>query len=373
MRILYGVVGEGMGHATRSKVVCEYLRDRGHELKIVASNRAHAFLAKSFDDVVEIKGLTIRYVDNALDRDGTLAQNLLAAPALLRANISAYLEQVVHFEPHVVLTDFDAFAYYFGKRHRLPIVSIDNHQIIARCKHGDDIKAGHKLDYQLTKAFVRAKVPGCDKYIITSFFEPPIRKKCQDDTILVPPLLRREILDAKRDAHFGGHVLVYQTSTTDQRLIPALQKLPKERFLVYGLRRNEQLGNVTLKEFSEKGFVTDLAAAKAVIANGGLSLLSEAIYLGKPIYSVPVQNQFEQILNSRYLERLGYGVATPQIDIDVLWRFLRDKDKFAVRVAEHKQRGNEVFCETLDYLLPKLKKKGKKRRQKLEQAEHDPD
>ena len=47
MRILYGVVGEGMGHATRSKVVCEHLVARGHDVKIVVSGRAHALLAKS--------------------------------------------------------------------------------------------------------------------------------------------------------------------------------------------------------------------------------------------------------------------------------------------------------------------------------------
>ena len=81
MRILYGVVGEGMGHATRSKVVCEHLVAAGHEVKIVVSNRAHVFLSKAFPDVVEIKGLTIRYVDNRMDRAGTLARNIMAAPA----------------------------------------------------------------------------------------------------------------------------------------------------------------------------------------------------------------------------------------------------------------------------------------------------
>ena len=63
----------GMGHATRSKrQFSEHLVAAGHEVKIVVSGRAHAFLSKSFPDVVEIKGLTIRYVNNRMDRDGTL-------------------------------------------------------------------------------------------------------------------------------------------------------------------------------------------------------------------------------------------------------------------------------------------------------------
>src|SRR5580700_5211859 len=105
MRILYGVTGEGMGHATRSKVVCEHLVARGHEVKIVVSGRAHSFLAKTFRDVVEIRGLTIRYVDNRMDRDGTLARNVLAAPWMLAANVNAYFDKVAHFEADAVVSD----------------------------------------------------------------------------------------------------------------------------------------------------------------------------------------------------------------------------------------------------------------------------
>ena len=182
MRILYGVVGEGMGHATRSKVVCEHLVARGHEVKIVVSGRAHTMLSKTFDDVVEIRGLTIRYVDNRMDRDGTLARNVLAAPAMLAANVGAYFDTVAKFRPDAVISDFDSFAYLFAKRHGLPVISIDNQQIVSRCKLGKFAKQGVKVDYQMTKAFVRAKLPACDHYVVTTFFYPPVRPKYDDNT-----------------------------------------------------------------------------------------------------------------------------------------------------------------------------------------------
>jgi uncharacterized protein (TIGR00661 family) len=366
MRILYGVVGEGMGHATRSKVTCEHLIASGHEVKVVVSGRAHSFLAKSFPDVVEIRGLTIRYVDNAMDRDGSLAQNLLAAPSLLFENVSAYFDKVVHFEPDAVITDFDSFAYLYGKRHGLPVLSIDNQQIIARCKHDDAIKEGAKVDYRLTKAFVKAKLPGCDHYIITSFFHPPIRKKFADTTTLVPPILRQVILDAKPRARLGNHVLVYQTSTSDTKLVSTLNAVPGEKFIVYGLRRNAVEGNCTIKDFSEEGFVKDLAEAKAVVSNGGLSLLGEAIYLGKPIYSVPVQHQFEQLMNARYLEELGYGLGASTIDAELLRLFLRENTKYAARVARHSQDGNELLFRTVDSVLASFAKARKKKKAKKE-------
>jgi uncharacterized protein (TIGR00661 family) len=360
MRILYGVTGEGMGHATRSKVTCEHLVASGHEVKIVVSGRAHAFLAKSFPDVVEIKGLTIKYVDNRMDRDGTLARNVLAAPGLVASNVNAYFEKVASFAPDAVITDFDSFAYLFAKRHGLPVLSIDNQQIISRCKLGKFAKQGAKVDYQMTKAFVRAKLPACDHYVITTFFYPPIRAKYEKETTLVPPILRRSIIDAKKKAHAGDHVLVYQTSASDTKLVEELNRVRTAKFVVYGLRKNARHGNCTLKEFSEDGFVEDLASARAVVQNGGLSLMGEAVYLGKPVFSVPVRNQYEQVLNSRYLEELGYGLGAEQLEADLLRLFLDETPKYAARVAKHKQDGNRELFDVVDGALERFARKAKR-------------
>jgi uncharacterized protein (TIGR00661 family) len=360
MRILYGVVGEGMGHATRSKVVCEHLVASGHDVKIVVSGRAHAFLSKTFQDVVEIRGLTIRYVDNRMDRDGTLARNVLAAPGMLAANVGTYFAKVAKFRPDAVIADFDSFAYLFAKRHGVPVLSIDNQQIVSRCKLGKFAKQGVKVDYQMTKAFVRAKLPACDHYVLTTFFYPPVRGKYEKTTTLVPPILRRPILDAKKHARAGDHVLVYQTSTSDTSLLGELQAVRNTKFIVYGLRKNARQGNCTLKEFSEDGFVDDLASARAVVCNGGLSLIGEALFLGKPVFSVPVRNQYEQIMNARYLEELGYGLDAERVDASVLRLFLDETPKYANRVARHKQDGNRELYDVVDRVLGRAARKAKR-------------
>ena len=366
MRILYGVTGEGMGHATRSKVTCEHLVGSGHEVKIVVSGRAHAFLAKSFPDVVEIKGLTIKYVDNRMDRDGTLARNVLAAPGLVANNVNTYFEKVAKFAPEAVITDFDSFAYLFAKRHGLPVLSIDNQQIISRCKLGKFAKEGAKVDYQMTKAFVRAKLPACDHYVITTFFYPPIRPKYEKETTLVPPILRRPIIEARKKAHAGDHVLVYQTSASDTKLVEELNRVRSAKFVVYGLRKNAKHGNCTLKEFSEDGFVEDLASARAVVANGGLSLIGEAVYLGKPIFSVPVRNQYEQMLNARYLEELGYGLGADKLEADLLRLFLDETPKYAARVAKHKQDGNRELFDVVDGTMERFARKARRSKARAE-------
>jgi uncharacterized protein (TIGR00661 family) len=352
MRILYGVVGEGMGHATRSKVVIEHLVSRGHKVKIVVSGRAYQFLKRHFSDVVEIRGLTIRYARGAMDRDASLLQNVLLSPTILFRNAASYVDDVRHFKPKIVFSDFDSYAYFFARRFGLPIVSIDNQQIIHKCKHDREITKGVTADYRATRAFVKAKLPGCDHYVITSFFTPPIRPKFEARVTIVPPILRREILEAEPTT--GGHVLVYQTSTSDQALIAELNRLPKRNFVVYGLRRDAVQGNCVLRNFSEQTFVKDLASARGVVTNGGLSLIHEAIYLGKPILSVPVRHQFEQEMNARYLERYEYGLAAARTDADVLEAFLRQSHRYARALKHHHQKGNDVLYRKVDRLIAEL-------------------
>jgi uncharacterized protein (TIGR00661 family) len=141
-------------------------------------------------------------------------------------------------------------------------------------------------------------------------------------------------------------------------LLDQLERVPEREFIVYGLRRNARRGNCTLKEFSEKGFVDDLATAHAVVCNGGLSLIGEALYLGKPIFSVPVQNQYEQVLNARYLEHLGYGLESPRVDADILRVFLRETPKYAAAVARHDQDSNRKLFKIVDRVLERFERKG---------------
>ena len=354
MKILYGVVGEGMGHATRSKVVLRDLQSKGHELKIVVSGRAYGFLKKFFDDVVEIKGLTIEYEDGAMDRDGSVLKNLLSTPGMVIGNASAYFEKVIDFGPDAVISDFDSFAHLFAKAHALPVISIDNQQVIHRCEHDDDVKEGVEFDFQATKAFIKAKLPGCDHYLITSFFTPPVREKFAHNTTLVPPILRKEIIDATPTR--GDHVIVYQTSLSNTSLIPGLNQLEDQKFIVYGLRRDAVEGNCVIKDFSEEGFIRDLSSARAVVTNGGLSLIHEAIYLQKPIFSVPVRHQFEQEMNARYLEKLGYGLGATAIEPELLRAFLRQEQQYVEALKGHRQDGNKELFKNLDAILERVTK-----------------
>jgi uncharacterized protein (TIGR00661 family) len=355
MRILYGVVGEGMGHATRSCVILRHLAQK-HDVQIVVSGRAHAFLRKAFPEleVHEIAGMNIAYEDNAVQRRRTALDFLKKLPAFAE-NFETFTRLREGFHPELVVSDFESFAYFYAKKHDLPVLSIDNMQIMNRCAIDEDIEIpdDEQASFKMAKAIVKAKLPHCDHYLITTFFFPPVRKA---RTSLFPPILRDAVLDAPRST--GDHVLVYQTSDTFHDLVPTLQRMPG-RFYVYGLKRDEELGNVTLKGFSEDGFVRDLASARAVLAGGGFSLMGEAVYLGKPMLSVPVKGQFEQTLNALYLQKLGYGEYHRELSETAIAKFLERAPEYARNVAAHRQDRNHAILAKLDEVIDEIREKGR--------------
>jgi len=350
MRILYGVVGEGMGHAMRSRVVLEHLVATGHEVEIMASGRASEFLGKRFEGVNRIHGLHMILEENRVRLGKTLWSNVLGGALGLPGNIAAYFDLVSAFEPEVVISDFESWTYLYAKNHRLPILSIDNMQLIHRCELPDEIVEGNRVAFQMTKAFIKTKLPFCDAYYVTSFFRPPTRKP---DTYLFPPILRPEILAARRSD--GDHLLVYQSGAN-----PALEDALAATGLecrVYGMRpgqvAEEVHGALRFRPFSEDGFIADLASCRGVIAGGGFTLMGEAVYLGKPMLAIPLAGQFEQILNSRYLEREGFGLAAEDLsDARTVPRFVERIGELARALAGYRQDGNREILTAVDHFLP---------------------
>ncbi|NVJ26515.1 MULTISPECIES: MJ1255/VC2487 family glycosyltransferase [Myxococcus] len=348
MRILYGVVGEGMGHATRSRVLLEALT-KEHEVHIVVSGRAQDYLAKRFQNVHGIWGLTLAYEGNSVKKWQTVLQNLTGAVKGFPQNVRQYFELVDDFKPDVVVSDFETFSYLFAKTHRLPVISVDNMQVINRCQHEPALLAGYEDSYETSRAIVKAKLPGAFHYLVTTFFYPPTRKR---RTTLAPSILRPEIIEAKSEP--GEHLLVYQTSTTNTAL-PDILKAAGIPCRVYGLRRDltEDLvdGNLTYRPFSEKGFIDDLRTSRGVVASGGFTLMSEAVYLKKPMLSIPLEGQFEQIINALYLEKLGYGMYVKALTVDALKEFLARVPGCEEALKGYEQEGNTKMIAALNEQL----------------------
>jgi uncharacterized protein (TIGR00661 family) len=264
-------------------------------------------------------------------------------------NVKAYFDIADKFAPDVVISDFESWSYLFGKNRMIPVVSVDNIQMVTRCTHAPEILAGHEGEFRVAKTVIKPKVAGAFHYLISTFFYPQIRKP---RTTLGPPILRPQILAAARGQ--GDHLLVYQTSTSNTALPEILARSGRE-CRIYGLRRDLKAdvveGNLRYRPFSEDGFIDDLRTARGVIASGGFTLMGEAVYLRRPMLAVPIGGQFEQVLNARYLEAEGYGLGADELTSERLSEFLERLPDFERRLAGYHQQGNVELLAKLDDIL----------------------
>ena len=337
LRILYGVNGEGMGHATRSEVVIDSLLAR-HDVRVMASGAAFRFLTDRLPRVDEIFGPSFALEEGEIRRWATVRQNLQLARHELPDTVRHWIDEVDDWQPDVVISDFEPLTGVYARLTRTPLIAVGNINMLDRCRHDREIIGRDREDYLLARTVAHSMVPGAVEYIVTTYFRPPVAR---GGTTLVPPIVRPEIVDAQPER--GDHLVVY--SSGDDALIEAL-RAAGIRCLVYGMRGGPAEavteGNLELRPRSNEGFIEALRTARGVVAGGGFSLLSEAVYLGKPILSIPLRGQFEQTMNARYTERLGYGLCAPTPTPEIVGEFIERIPAFEDALAAYEQSGNST-------------------------------
>ena len=338
--ILYGVNGEGSGHSARSREVLRHLKERGHNVYVASFDRGLRDLKSEFD-VTEIYGLRFAYVENKVRYGRTIGKNLLRAPRALRS-MRLLVKLADRWRIDFVITDFEPLSARLAHHRSLPLVCIDNQHCLTNARI--DYPRPYRKHAATAKLVTRLMVPRATAYLVTSFFTPPLKKK---NTFIFPPILRREVLEAQ--ASTGDYVLVYLTSPSAE-IAQLLQQL-RAKFVCYGFGRTTQEGNLIFKAPGLDPFLRDLAGARAVIANAGFSLISEALHLRKPYLAIPVAHQFEQVFNAYWLQKMGYGAYWDELNRERIDSFLFNLDSYRGKLAAYPQHRNAALFAKIDELI----------------------
>ena len=347
-RIFYSVCGEGMGHAIRSSVILEHLTKK-YDVYIFSSERAYEFLASKFDNVFEIGGFNTVYENNVVRTKKTFFKALKANPTNLKEGYNVLYKECKRIKPNIIISDFENYSSMLSKIMNIPLISLDNIHMLTQCEY--DYPPNHRADMLTAKAVTKSYILRPKRHIITSFFYPPLKHPKM--TALYPPVLREEIM--KLEPVEGEHVLVYQTAESSINLMEELKKLDY-KFIVYGFNKDEVDENLTYRSFNEEQIFEDMRTAKAIIVNGGLTMISEAIYLKKPIYSTPAHKNFEQILNGFYVEKLGFGEYHDKLDVKKIESFLDNLDKYQENLNKVEPWDNTEILKDLDLSIEKYSK-----------------
>jgi uncharacterized protein (TIGR00661 family) len=325
VKILYGVCGDGMGHAVRSAVVGRHLQAQGHAVTFVSYSGALSYLAERWPkQTISIVGLSAVIVNNQVSPVATLFSNLRRQWRSLPEHLLSFACAALGSAPDVVISDFDPWSAHYAWLMRRPIVAVDNIHFMTRCAHPPSIYQRGPGDLAAANMFyplADSLVANAGRYLVTSFVDVPVSRP---RTTLHLPILREEILRA-RGGQVGSHVVTYFNSKADHAAICRALTEVGVPIRAYGDPTRKVLaqeGKVTFCPFAEAEFIRDVASARAVVGGAGFTFMTEAIYLGKPMLAVPYGAQFEQMLNANYLGALGYGERCDRLTADDLSGFL---------------------------------------------------
>jgi uncharacterized protein (TIGR00661 family) len=346
-RIWFSVTGDGYGHAIRSSILIDYLKDH-HDLMITAYGKAYPYLHDRYENVHRIEGHSWFYEDNQVKLRKTV--NMFSKNFLkyVYSNAKTLYPLLGDFKPQIIITDFEPTPHWFS--FGLPIINIDNINILSKGKFR--IIKKYRADLNLSKTFLRVyagNIPTTPKdkyYLIPTFTFPEVKK----NAYLFPTLLRNQVL--RTGPKKGKHILVYQTTDTNKNLECILNSVEEEEFILYGFNTEKKVKNVTYKNFSDTGFIRDMASSKAVIVNGGHNVISEALYLRKPVLAIPIKNQFEQIFNGISLNTDGYGTYTEVLTVEDIKKFLGKIAQYEENIrTKLKPWNNQAFFRFTDKLI----------------------
>jgi len=337
-RVLVGACGMGNGHSSRQLNLVSALQERGHRVSIVTFGDGVPALDDAFRTPVPIAvpthhpGGWVPMTANGIDIRGS-AENGRALDAKGDAWNFALCEQVVEQlggEPDVVLTDYEPasaqIAYMLGSR----LITTEQQSKFLLYRTPD---AGGYTRWQ-EAAKLRYFFPAAERRIASSFFPLDFPRDERFSGEVVEPILRPDVAALIPEVDESS-VLVYLSPYAPLRQdLPAflgmLAEFPAVTFTLFSKRPvGEAPPNVVVSPFDRPKFTETLRTCSAVVSTAGHQLLSECLWLRKPVLAMPF-DVYEQQFNASMVERNGIGLrATDGLSAALLREFLGRRPEFA--------------------------------------------
>lgn len=333
--------------------ITEELRRRGHEVRFCCGGTARQILQGNGEVVIDVPALRQVMKGNEVRFVRTIAANwdhIVGQPEI----ISRLADEFRDYRPDLLITDFEAFSPKAARRLGLPILSFNHQQVVTETRYALPAREWcHAATTYLAIKLIAPRHP--DHILLTSFFFPPLKRP--ELTTLVAPIIRPAVQAVTPTR--GDHVLVYYNETEGADYVLDTLRQVDATFTVYNFTTPdapEQYPNVTFKTPSLEGFLADLATSRAVMCTAGFTLISEALYLGKPLLVVPNRGIFEQTINAIFLERYGLGdaVMDRRLHKDDVEKFLNRLDTYEKRMQGLRRIGNNEALDCIDVVLSRL-------------------
>jgi uncharacterized protein (TIGR00661 family) len=317
---MFTVQGEGRGHMTQAISMKQMLERHGHEIvAVLAGGNPEKPLPAFFEEQFKVQRITSPTFAQKENRGISLRRSIIAtAPQVpeIRKSLHTIRDTIEGARPDIIINFLEPLlgVYNLLHRHDTPVL-VAGHQFML--KHPQFLKV---KEFKMQQLSMHQYVRLCgarSSYLALSFYSAPTARLGK--LTVAPPLLREQVFKLK--AMEGDYLLVYLVFHGFARDIIQWNKenpkIPIHCFYDKPDAPTEERVTETLTFHRLHGekFLQMMAGCRAVVCTAGFESVCEAAYLGKPLMMVPVENHFEQYLNSLDAEHAGIGIRDSKFNL----------------------------------------------------------
>lgn len=325
MKVLFIIQGEGRGHLTQALSLRQKLEEEGHQVVGVMVGKSPARrLPDFFTDKIGVPVYSFEspnFLPSAKNKQVSLLKSI--AYNLLRLHKYAasirYINRMMHeTEADVVVNFYElltGLTYLFCRPKTLMVCIAHQYLFL----HPDfTFPKLNRVSLASLKFFTRLTAIGATKKLALSFRK--LREVSAEGIVVVPPLLRREVLEMTPSD--GGYLHGYLLNSGFSEEIRNWHKShPFINLHIFWDKKDvcpevQVDSHLSFHQLNDTLFVRYMAGAKAYATTAGFESVCEAMYLGKPVLMVPTH--IEQACNAFDACNAGAGVVSERFDLDAL-------------------------------------------------------
>ena len=325
MKILFIIQGEGRGHLTQAISLRKKLLREGHRIAGVLVGKSPARrLPDFFYQKIETEVHTFEspnFLPTAKNKQvnllNSISYNVLRSHKYVQS--IRYINRMIwETEAEVVVNFYELLSglTYAFCRPKAEMVCIAHQYIFL---HPDfKFPGSNPCLLALLRFFTRLTSIGANKKLALSFRS--MREITKDRLVVVPPLLRDEIL--KLQPENGDYLLGYVINSGFSEEVIKWHRNNPEVYIRFFRDNKKAVEQTVVNErlsfhpLNDERFLHDMAGAKAYATTAGFESVCEAMYLGKPVLMVPAH--IEQECNAYDASKAGAGIVASGFELDRL-------------------------------------------------------
>ncbi len=302
-KILFSVLGVGLGHATRVDAILRQLKGKA-ECKVIASDYSFSYLKQKGHSPIKIDSISFGKKQFAFDLSASIARNL-DYPIQMTKNYLKIAGLIDSFKPDLIFSDSEPTSFLVALSKNQRIYSLTNHIVALDESKRVSVPNNMKNQLVVIEKMMGFLIRNSEKVFVPCFYRPKSHIRRIEYTGLI---LRKERGVVEEDDYYlvtlGGSD--FSNDMLDI-LFKILPKFKDKKFVIStnNLFKNKmKRRNMYLYPFLSENYIRK---AKGIITLGGYSTISEAIGYKKPIFMFPIKNHVEQFMNAHLVKRLGFG------------------------------------------------------------------